>query len=52
MELTKEQNRLKKNCLIKAHYWFGIDVFNKVFKDFDYYIDDENKLFYVYEKDK
>lgn len=48
MKITKEQNRLRKNCILKAHYWFGSDVFEEVFKDYDFYVDEENTMFYVY----
>lgn len=51
MRLTKEENRNRKNPLIKAHHWFGSDTFERVFKDFDYYVDTDNALFYVYDKE-
>ena len=52
MEITKEENNKRKNCLLKAHYWFGSVELKKILKDnYDYYIDYENTLFYVYEKE-
>jgi hypothetical protein len=50
MELTKEQNRIRKECILKFHPWFGVDVLKEVFKDYDYYNDDESRIVYVYRK--
>jgi len=50
MELTKEQVNKRKNCLIKGHLWFGEDELKKILKDYDYYKNEDLKLFYVYNK--
>jgi hypothetical protein len=50
MRLTKEQAR-GKMPLIKAHYWFGSDQLKFVIKlGYDYYIDDDNAMFYIYQR--
>lgn len=52
VELTKEQARKRTDAIIKAHHWFGSNHFRKVFRNYDYYVDDDNVLFYVFPKEK
>ena len=51
VRLTPEQNRIRRNCILKFHQWFGSDVFEEVFKDYDFYFDESNQLVYVYRKE-
>jgi len=51
MELLKGQSRLRKTCILKAKLWFGSDTLKEVFKEYDYYLDDDNLLLYVYLKE-
>lgn len=56
MELTEEQYKNyykvhKRISILKAHPWFGSDQLKFIIKDeYDYYIDNDNKMFYVYSK--
>ena len=50
MELTKEQARIRKNCLVKGHLWFGYDELKLILKKgYDYYIEDRNMV-YIFKK--
>lgn len=51
MELTKEQYEKRTGALLKAHHWFGSDNFKTIFENYDYYVDKDRVLIYVYKKE-
>jgi hypothetical protein len=49
MELNKERTN-GRFAIMKFHYWYGTDVFQRVFKDWDFYNDAKNTTCYIFEK--
>ena len=50
--LTKQEERQRKNCLLKAHYWYGSKFAEKeLSQKYDIYIDYENAMIYIYKKE-
>lgn len=50
MELTEEENKQRKNCILKFHYWYGSEVLNEVLKEYDFFIDKDRALVYVFRR--
>jgi hypothetical protein len=50
MRLNKDEHNKRNSCLLKSKLWFGNDNLNLIFKDYDFYLDENTYLIYVYEK--